>query len=259
MLGDALQVVNAWEQLTGVEAHSAWAASSGSELEVDDVASHPITVSSGAWNAITAAVSHLGTLRDALFHRVSATNVRAMIQTFGQLTVVRGALENACLSIWLLEPDLAADRILRRMQEDWEEVRQLEVVRKEIGSTATKTMADRERDLSGILIKVGANPSELKKRPGYGEIVKVIGGRLSVGAKTTFVLWKACSAVAHGELRGMIAYLKHEDIGSLQPGMQLRKVTGNVELMVTAALVAIEATREALKLYAARSGATYTA
>ena len=34
-----------------------------------------------------------------------------------------------------------------------------------------KTMVDREREMTNLLVKVGGYRARLKKRPGYGEIV----------------------------------------------------------------------------------------
>ena len=107
--------------------------------------------------------------------------MHAQIHTHGQLTLVRGALENASLAFWLLEDDQSVERIVRRIQEDWEEIRQLEVVRSEIGAPSGKTMADREREMTDLLVKVGGDPSRLKKRPGYGEIVKLAGASQPTG------------------------------------------------------------------------------
>jgi hypothetical protein len=160
------------------------------------------------------------------------------------------------MAFWLLEDDQSVERIVRRMQEDWEEVRQLEVVRTEIGSPQPRTMVDREQEMTDLLVKVGGDPSRLKKRPGYGEIVKLAGASQPTGAKTAFVIWKACSSVAHGELRGLIAYLKNMAVGSPLPGMQLNQVTGNIDLMSIGGLIAIGTTRQALRLYAKRSGTT---
>ncbi len=254
-LGQALETVSRWESdVTGSQAAGAWQTAPGSELETDDKLAHPFNVSPVPWSAITAAVSHLGALRDSLFQSTGPAEVRARIHTHGQLTLVRGALENASMAFWLLEDDRSVERIVRRMQEDWEEVRQLEVVRTEVGSPSPKTMVDREKEMTDLLVKVGGDPSRLKKRPGYGEIVKLAGASQPTGAKTAFVTWKACSSVAHGELRGLIAYLKNMAVGSPLPGMQLNHVTGNIDLMSIGGMIAIGTTREALRLYAKRSG-----
>jgi hypothetical protein len=193
-------------------------------------------------------------LRDSIFQSTGPAAIRAQIHTHGQLTLVRGALENASLAFWLLEDDQSVERIVRRMQEDWEEVRQLENVRTEIGPPSAKAMVDREREMTNVLVKVGGDPARLKKRPGYGEIVKLVGASRPIGAKTAFVTWKACSSIAHGELRGLIAYLDNTIVGASASGMQLSQITGNVELMSIGCMIAIATTGEALRLYEKRSG-----
>jgi hypothetical protein len=105
-----------------------------------------------------------------------------------------------------------------------EEIRQLEVVRSEGGTPSEKTMADREKEMTDLLLKAGGDPARLKKRPGYGEIVKLVGAMQPTGSTAAFVLWKACSSIAHGEVRGLIAYLKNTTVGSsIPPGMQLNQ------------------------------------
>ena len=254
-LGQALEAVSRWEaNVTGGRA-GGWQTARGSELEADDKLAHPFTVSLASWSAVTAAVSHLGVLRDSLFQATGPAKVHAQIHTHGQLTLVRGALENASLAFWLLEDDRSVERIVRRIQEDWEEVRQLEAVRSEAGTPSGKTMADREKEMIDLLVRVGGDPASLKKRPGYGEIVKLTGASQPTGSATAFVIWKACSSIAHGEVRGLIAYLKNTTVGSsVPPGMQLNQVTGNIALMTIGCLIATSTTREALRLYEKRSG-----
>jgi hypothetical protein len=253
----ALEVVTRWEAKVTGSRTGAWQTAPGSEFEADDKLAYPLTVSLAPWSAITASVSHLGALRDSLFQANGPVNVHAQIHTHGQLTLVRGALENASLTFWLLEPDQQAERIVRRIREDYEEVRQLEVVRSETGAPSVKTMTDREKEMTDLLVKVGADPARLKKRPGYGEIVRLAGAGQPTGSATSFVIWKACSSIAHGEVRGLIAYLTNTTVGSsVPPGMQLNQVTGNIALMAIGCMVAIGTTREALRLYEKRSGTT---
>jgi hypothetical protein len=253
-IGQALETVSRWEDpVTGIQAGS-WQVAAGSELETDDRLAHPYTVSAAAWSASTAAVDHLGTLRDSLFQHTGPDTVQVKIHTHGQLTLIRGALENASLALWLLEDDQLAERIVRRMQEEWDEIRQLEIVRSEAGSPSGKTMEAREKELTALLAKVGGDTTKLKKRPGYGDIVKLAGASQSLGAMAAFVTWKACSSIAHGELRGQLAYLTNTPAGTPKPGMQLNSITGNIKLMNFGCMIAIGTTREALRLYEKRSG-----
>jgi hypothetical protein len=55
------------------------------------------------------------------------------------------------------------------------------------------------------MVMYGGDPARLKKRPGYGEIEKLVGAMQPTGSTTAFALWKACSSIAHGEVRGLIA------------------------------------------------------
>jgi hypothetical protein len=114
-------------------------------------------------------------------------------------------------------------------------------------------MQEYEREVSDLLARVGADPTKLKKRPGYGAIVKAAGAHVPTGPRTAFVLWKACSAIAHGELRGMIAYLSHQEVGSPSPDTQLYQITMSVDLLVVGGMAATASTKAALALYSTRS------
>lgn len=251
-LGAALDVAGEWQQrLTGHP--DGYKAKPGSELADDDALAHPYMFSPVPWAAITAAVSHLCVLRDSLFLHTGPDEVQARLHTHGQLTLVRGALENSSMAVWLLQDDSFVERITRRMQSEWDEVRQLDTVRSEIGSSGAKTLQQREVELVALLQKIGADPKRLKKRPGYGEIVKAAGTCQPAGPKTAFVIWKACSSVAHGEMRGALAYLRPAVKESDVPGRFVGHITGHVELLSTGCLAAIATTKAALDLYERRA------
>lgn len=251
-IGAALDIADKWQQtFTGnPDGHKA---KPGSELASDDLLSHPYMFSPVPWAALTAAVSHLCVLRDSLFLHTGPDRVQARIHTHGQLTLVRGALENSSMAVWLLQDDSSIERITRRIQCEWDEIRQLETVRSEIGTPSAKTLAQREVELVALLQKVGAEPSRLKKRPGYGEIVKAAGASQPAGAKTAFVIWKACSSVAHGEMRGALAYLRPAVKESEIPGRVVGHITGHIELLSVGCLTAIATTGAAFSLYNRRA------
>jgi hypothetical protein len=101
--------VAGWEQVIDQPA-GPWRVETGSDLAGDDTASHPYQVSGAARTAISAAVSHAGCLRDALCVWTGTDRVTARLHTYGQLALVRGALENASRAAWLLAPDDRATR-----------------------------------------------------------------------------------------------------------------------------------------------------
>ena len=187
----ALSVVGEWEGLTGGQAPSGmWAPESGSDLARDDRAAHPYGVSHAAWAAISAAVSHLGCLRDSLFIQTGPAAFEARLHTHGQFTLVRGALEDASRAVWLLEPDDREVRLMRRLQQEWAEVRDMEKVRQETGSPPVKSMDARFAELSALAQRANIDPKAIKKTPDYTSIVRAAGGQVASGPAVAVVIWK---------------------------------------------------------------------
>jgi hypothetical protein len=247
----ALGVVGEWEGLTGGPAPSgAWRLEDGSDLAGDDRGAHPYGVSHAAWAAITAAVSHLGCMRDSLFVQIGPTAFEARLHTHGQFTLVRGALENASRPVWLLEPDDRDVRLLRRLQQEWAEVRDMEKVRQETGTPPVKSMDARFAELSALAQRANIDPKVIKKTPDYTTIVRAAGAHVASGPTVAVVIWKACSSLAHGELRGQLAYSTREMQGESSPGVALARVTSNVLLLDTGVRVAIATIKAALDFYA---------
>ena len=177
----------------------------------------------------------------------------ARLHTHGQFTLVRGALENASHAVWLLEPDDRQRRLLRRLQQESAETRQLEEVRREMGQPA-KTKADRFAQLAPLAQRVGVDPAAIKKAPDYTTIVRAAGRHSAFGPARTVVIWKACSSLAHGEVRGQLAYLTKEILGEPSPGVAQARVTANVLLLTAGVHAAVGMTKTAFDLYAKQSG-----
>ncbi len=134
-------------------------------------------------------------------------------------------------------------------------MRDMEKVRQEIGTPPVKSMDARFAELSVLAQHADIDPSVIKKTPDYITIVRAAGGHIASGPAVAVVIWKACSSLAHGEVRGLLAYLPKEVVGESSPGVALAQVTGNVLLLDTGVRVAIGTMRAALDLYVKRSRA----
>ena len=66
--------------------------------------------------------------------------------------------------------------------------------------------------------------------------------------------WKACSAIAHGNVRVTINYLSRQIVGAPSPETTLSKVSGNLPLLHAGTDAAVKTLRAAHVLYAKRSG-----
>src|SRR5262249_1779740 len=160
----------------------------------------PYEVSHAAWAALSAGISHLACLRDSLFAPTGPASFQARLHTHGQFTLVRGALENASRAVWLLGPDDRKVRLLRRWCAEWAEARQLDEVAREMGRPTTGK-AERLAKLSPLAQNANVDPNLIKQGPDYTAIVRAAGRHPRSGPAVTVILWKACSSLAHGEVR----------------------------------------------------------
>lgn len=145
--------------------------------------------------------------------------------------------------------------MLRRLRQEWAEAREQVALREEMRS-ATRSMAERFDELSALVQSTTIDPRAIKRREDYGTIVKAAGKHIASGSSMQFVIWKTCSAMAHGDVRGAVGYLTKETLSEISPGVPLVQITCNVPLLTTGALAAIETVRLALSLYGKRSTAT---
>lgn len=251
-LGRALEDVSAWENEMSSN-HTGWNPEPGSAFEGDNAATHPYEASHAAWAAIAAAVSHLSCLKRSIFTIEGPNHVSASLHTHGQFTLIRGALENASMAIWLMDSD-CTERILRRLQQEWQEVKHLEEVRKILNSPKGQTESDRLRELQDLATKAGADIAKITNRPGYGAMVKSAGARVDTGAKPAHLVWKACSAIAHGEMGAMFAYLEVTPLADATPGGLVGRLTGNVQLLGTGGQIAVATTRVARQMFERQAG-----
>ena len=88
--------------------------------------------------------------------------------------------------------------------EDWEFPARLgagkaeaRVLRAELGDLIARLPPGRAPRHPALAARSAAT-TRLKKRPGYGDIVKLAGAGQPLGAMAAFVTWKACSSMATG-------------------------------------------------------------
>jgi hypothetical protein len=218
-LGEALGVVAEWQGLAASPAGPPQP-EDGSDPAADDRRTHPYQVSHAAWQAFLAAVSHLGCLRDSLFERDGPGKVTARIHTHGQFSLVRGALENASRVIWLLEPGDGDERVLRRLRLEWAEAAAQEQVREIVGQPG-RPMVDRFDELSAMARPAGFDPAAIRRKPRYAMIVKAAGAVLPSGSAMSVLIWRTCSALAHGDVRATVGYTARDVGPEVSPGVPL--------------------------------------
>lgn len=251
-LHEALEVVPDLCRLTGSQAGYQQPAP-GSELAGDDRRSTPYQLSHAAWAGVAAAVDHLACLRDSLFHSAGPAQVEARIHNHGQFSLVRGALENASRVVWMLEPDQADERLLRRLRLEWAESGMRAAVRELLGAPGLDK-EDRFSTLAALLQPTGLDPNKIKSRADYRTLVRAAGSHLAAGSTRQEVIWRACSALAQSDLRGTLGYTGAGLAPGQAPGITIAHITGSMPLLTTGSQVAIQTIQVARRLYGRRAG-----
>lgn len=170
----------------------------GSDLEVDDRATHPRRVSYLALTGITAAVDH--------FHAASTlVSAGRIIHTNAQFTLLRAALENAATAVFLLTPEERKARIFRSLRVAWgdvvdhhnmlEQMRQLPKVSRITLKTELQAVAKAQGISKAEVAQVAARPlsySSIVERAGVEAFGKDLGS-------LTLTIWMLNSGATHGK------------------------------------------------------------
>jgi hypothetical protein len=176
------------------------------------------------------------------------------LHTHAQFTLVRGALENSSRAVWLLEPDDHRERVRRRLRQARAETTDLDQVRKLADQPAPRSKTERLAEIADLAGSANVDPREIPDRPGYATMVEVAGKYVLSDPDAAVVIWKACSALAHGEMVGLLAYLDKDVVGEAAPGVAVARVTASVPLLRAGVSAAVMTTKLAHEFYAKRSG-----
>lgn len=149
----------------------------------------PFTAAWGAWEG---AVDHLEVLRD-------------MVETSGTLytsapwSLLRITIENAALSIWLLQPDTTAERVTRRLQiawGDWSDAAKVESSLRTNGSSPWST--EQQQHVKDAGRRLNLDLSVVCGKWNWAGIVRTAGSAgNSASPESAEIMWRICSGFAH--------------------------------------------------------------
>lgn len=243
-LADLLRLLNQvekWSARTNAQTrHLETPASSA--MGGDDQRLKPYHISHASWASLSHAGDHLLALRALL----SA----GLIPMFAPYTLIRGALENASMAVWLLAPSSRAERITRRLQVAADDIRNGERARAITGDKGPKTRERRLAEVEQIAAKCGIDGKAATTRATYSEIIKTVGDP----GQVTVLAWNTCSGIAHGDFWATAAAMRMVGLpvgGS--PDVGTYQVTANMKLLRYFATFAVYMTNRGWGLYDQRS------
>lgn len=204
----------------------------GSSLRGDDRATDPYQMSHAVHMALLSAVDHV----DAVGTMVARAGV---LHSHAPFTLLRAAIENAAVAVWLLEPAARSERVLRRLRLQWADFVDGDQAS---GGNADDLRKNKER-LQGLGRTRGLSADEVAsiaaRTVGYGSIVELAGNANPyMTAEIALLCWRACSGIAHAKPWAMLAILDTEETGQLSHDVHQLRVTASDSNIVTTALTA---------------------
>jgi len=209
-----------WAQYTGSDPN-VWAVQPGSVLADDNVRTEPYQLSHRAsrpspWPSTTyTACASWSWARPII-----------RLRTHAPFTLLRATMENAATAIWQLTPADSPERALRTFRLAAAEVRNSEKARTLTGSVGPRTKDQRLERIRERAHAAGLDPASALRGIDYAEVVRGAGERVAVGGDAAEGLWRACSALAHGDLWPVVAVLSTTD-ARVSPGVATKVVTTN--------------------------------
>jgi hypothetical protein len=120
-----------------------------------------------------------------------------VIHMYAPFTLVRGALENACAAVWLLQPASRRERLIRRFRLAVTDIRHEYQAGVVMGQAVPH---DEQRPIGEVVAiagRAGIGETTVRKGVSYSEIVAEVD-RGSPG-NLILISWKTCSGFAHGD------------------------------------------------------------
>jgi len=230
---------------------------SGSELATDSAKSPMYDVGHAAWAGIAIATDHLHALRSLI---VDARQ----IHSYAPFSLIRGAIDNAAVSVWLLAPIDQDERLFRRLHLAYEDVRQGTEAGALLGPRAPQPPRPAEvrlQEITDLAKALGVNPTGAvgARWAGYEKIVQLAAAELEhLDAGVAAFVWRACSAFGHGRQWAALSLL-HRESQPRSDGVADVRLTSSVEQVATLAGTAVMLNARAIQLYNERRTATGTA
>lgn len=171
-----------------------------------------------AWDLVSQAVDHLGTLRLLL---------RSVLPTHAPFTLLRAAMENAALAYWIAGPDDSDVRVARCLRLAHDDAKQAGDLLEYMPPESWTGMTPKEKMGRTISIhKANGLPGSPAQRFGFRSIMKVVGEESGINRMVEadrmhpssrvrdplVVYWSQCSGMTHGYSWARFGMLKSKSL-----------------------------------------------
>lgn len=240
-------VIKAWRARTGASSSGPM---EGSPLRRDDKITHPYQISHAAVGALVSAVDHMDALR-TLVEEAHVVHARA------PYTLLRGALENSAVAVWLLAPANRIERVTRRLRWHWVSEKYGMEAAELIGGQQGLTLNERKAKIETVARSCGMTEDQVReatKSVSFRLIVKSAGdeGR-GLDGETVKLCWMAESGIAHAQSWAVLALLKRVEVRAASEGIVGLQMSASDNFLLLSWAVAARMISEGWRLLDERS------
>jgi hypothetical protein len=230
----------------------------GSSFSGDDAKTEPFQLSHGVAQSITNAVDHLHCFRMAL---TGTGDSVLRLHTYAPFTLLRGAIENAAIAVWVMSSNNRKERVTRHLWHELTSVRRLQSLLEAAGEPVGQVTLGRKNALLDLAAACGIDRRAVDNRDLTASIIvksaSDAAGLTDGQLPLAFLFWKMCSAIAHGD-RGYVGLFEHERVGPISPGVSSVIVTAKTQQLVSGSRGAVAMITAARALAAQRSASHLT-
>jgi hypothetical protein len=224
-----------------------------SSLLKDDEVTFPYLISQCARGALVSAVDHLDAFR-ALLQDAHVVHARAT------LTLLRAALENAAVAVWVLAPANRSERVLRRLRLQWADFQDGDYANRLFTAEPSPSLADRRTELEGIARKRGLTDEQVAqiaaRRITFSSIVRTAAredGFLHFDERAAMFCWMATSGIAHARQWAVLSpALQRVKVPGAPEGSQNLRLSASDKMLTMAAGAAVVMTTKGGRLLGER-------
>jgi hypothetical protein len=212
-----------------------------SPLGADDAVTHPYDLSHVVWRHLSNAVDHLSCMRAVL-------GGAKVIHMYAPFTLVRGALENACAVLWLLQPASRRERLIRRFRLAVTDIRHEYQAGVLMGHASQREEQRPIAEVVAIAGRAGIGEATVRKGVSYSEIVTEVDK--DSPDSLVLVSWKTCSGFAHGDWWTTKNASRRTRIpGPELDGIGTFKIEANLSLLKNMTALAVAQTRRGWQVH----------
>lgn len=181
-----------------------------SSLARDDQKTDPFQISHAVGAALTSSIDHLNTLH-AVVMKAHVLPAR------GPFTLLRAALENAAVPVWLLGHPNRKERVLRRLRLQWADVHDGHSAAELTDQTPPRSRDERKKQLQDLARDCDLSIEQVNqvasRQVSWNDIVSGAGQYApSLDKDVVLLTWKLCSGIAHARPWAVLGLLERREI-----------------------------------------------